>query len=86
MCKEPNLATVVDKFFKRKVNELKVRCPHKGSGCEWVGEVGSLDQHDRACPKRPWECEHCQETGVYEHREGHMAKMYPLPYPLSQQL
>ena len=45
MCKEPNLKTVPDKFFKRKVNELKVCCPNKSLGCEWVGELGSLDRH-----------------------------------------
>ena len=45
MCKEPNLNTVPDKFFKRKVNELKIRCPNKSLRCEWVGELGSLDRH-----------------------------------------
>ena len=45
VCKEANLNTVPDKFFKRKVNELKVRCPNKSLGCEWVGELGDLDRH-----------------------------------------
>ena len=45
VCKEANLNTVPDKFFKRKVNELKVRCPKKSLGCEWLGELGSLDRH-----------------------------------------
>ena len=45
MCKETNLTTMPDKFFKRKVNELKVHCPNKSLGCEWVGELGSLDRH-----------------------------------------
>ena len=45
VCKEANLNTVPDKFFKRKVNELKVRCPNKSLGCEWVGEFGNLDSH-----------------------------------------
>ena len=45
VCKEPNLNPVPDKFFKRKVNELKVRCPNKSRGCEWVGELGDLDRH-----------------------------------------
>ena len=45
MCKEPNLNTVPDKFFKRKVNELKVRCPNKSLGCKWVGELGNLNRH-----------------------------------------
>ena len=45
VCKEANLKTVPDKFFKRKVNELKVHCPNKSPGCEWVGELGNLDRH-----------------------------------------
>ena len=44
LCKE-QLQTVPDKFFRRKVKELKVRCPKNNAGCDWVGELGSLDQH-----------------------------------------
>ena len=45
VCKEKKLNTTPDKYFKRKVNELKVRCPNKSLGCEWVGELCSLDRH-----------------------------------------
>ena len=45
VCKERNLNTIPDKYFKRKVNEFKVRCPNKSLGCEWVGELGDLDRH-----------------------------------------
>ena len=45
VCKESNFNTMPDKYFKRKVNELKVRCPNNSLGCEWVGELGSLDRH-----------------------------------------
>ena len=45
VCKEPNLNPVHDKFFKRKVHELKVRCPKKSLGCKWEGELGCLDRH-----------------------------------------
>ena len=45
VCKETNPITMPDKFFQRKVNELKVRCPSKGLGCKWVGELGSLNRH-----------------------------------------
>ena len=66
MCNEPNLTTMPDKFYKRKVNELKVRCPNKGSGCEWMGDLGSVDQHANSCPKRPWQCDFCDFKGTYE--------------------
>ena len=45
VCREENLTAVDDKFHKRKVLSLKVRCPHKAEGCEWEGELGSLEQH-----------------------------------------
>ena len=53
MCKEPQLATVLDKFHQRKVRAVHVRCPNTPSGCEWVGEVGGLDQHIQTCLKHP---------------------------------
>ena len=66
MCKEPNFSTHTDKYFKRVVNGLKVRCPHKGSGCEWMGDLGSLDQHANLCPKRPWRCQYCDFPATYD--------------------
>ncbi len=44
ICKERNLNSIPDKYFKRKVNELQVRCH---LGCEWVGELGSHGKHLR---------------------------------------
>ena len=45
VCKEKNLTAMDDKFHKRRVMSLKVRCPHEAEGCEWEGELGSLEQH-----------------------------------------
>ena len=45
VCKEEPLKAVKDKYHKRRVSSLKVRCPHKAKGCEWQGELGSLEQH-----------------------------------------
>ena len=45
VCREENLVAMKDKFHKRRVLSLKVRCPHKAKGCEWQGELGSLEQH-----------------------------------------
>ena len=45
ICKETSLKTTDDLFFKRKVRQLKVRCSNKSAGCEWVGELGELDNH-----------------------------------------
>ena len=45
LCKKKPLRTTDDKFFRRKVRQLKVRCSNKSAGCEWVGELGELDNH-----------------------------------------
>ena len=49
-----------------RLNELRVRCPHKRNGCEWVGELGNLDLHSNSCPKRPWQCKYCDFKGTYD--------------------
>ena len=45
VCKEEPLKAVKDKYHKRRVSSLKVRCPHKAEVCEWQGELGSLEKH-----------------------------------------
>ena len=72
ICNEPNLATMPDKFHKRKVNELKVRCPNKKNGCAWVGDLRALGQHSDSCAKRPWQCDYCDFKGTYDEIDDHM--------------
>ena len=45
ICNKPDFGTLPDKFFMRRVNELKLYCPNKNLGCVWVGELGRLDRH-----------------------------------------
>ena len=52
ICKEPKLATVLDKYHRRRVREVQVHCLHKAGGCGWVGEVGELQSHMDSCLKR----------------------------------
>ena len=67
MCKSENLATHEDKYFKRStINKLKVCCPHKKSGCDWMGELGDLNLHSNSCPKRPWKCQYCNFVTTYK--------------------
>ena len=44
-CKKSPLKTTDDRFFKRKVMELKVYCKNKSAGCQWQWELGELDSH-----------------------------------------
>ncbi len=84
MCKDEEFNTQPDKYFKRKVRQLKVHCPHKKSGCEWTGELGDLNHHTTACPKRPWECQYCDFESIYEigpNDHTPNCANYPLPCP-----
>ena len=58
MCRKENLAAVKDNFHKRKALSLKVRCPHKAEGCEWQGELRSLEQHvAQSCGLKVIQCD-----------------------------
>ena len=85
LCKDENFTTHQDKYFKRNtVNKLKVCCPHKKSGCVWVGELGDLNQHSTSCLNRLWKCQHCNfettyEVGTNDHTPN--CTKYPEPCP-----
>ena len=49
MCKESHLNTVLDKRFRRQVNELRVFCHHEDRGCGWQGELSDLKRHVQSC-------------------------------------
>ena len=70
MCNEQEWNAVLDKYHRRRVHEVRIRCPHKGSGCDWVGEVNGLKGHADSCAKRPWECEYCGLKCTYGEGEG----------------
>ena len=74
-----SLNTVPDKFFKRQVNQLKVRCSKKALGCNWVGELGNLEKHlsegsvDGECQYTAVACplscgDHIQRQQLEEHK------------------
>ena len=81
ICNKPNLTTMPDKFFRRKVHELKVQCSHKEGGCEWVGDLGSYDDHVKKCPKRPWSCEFCDFESTYDIVIEHLQYCVKRPIP-----
>ena len=82
MCNEQEWNSMLDKFHKRKVHEVRVRCPHEVSGCDWVGEVNGLKRHADSCTKRPWECEYCGLKCTYgEGEEEHWPTCCKFPEP-----
>ena len=76
LCNEKGFQAVKDKYHRRKVMSLKVRCPHKAKDCKWEGELGSLEQHlsaDGECGyvdvDCPYACgENVQRRNMKEHQ------------------
>ena len=79
-CREEKFETMPDKKTGRYVLNLKVFCPHKLQGCEWVGELRSVEDHVKknstnniGCPFTELQCSN--GCGVVMQRrlvEGHL--------------
>ena len=52
VCKTQNWSTMLDKYFQRKVNSLRVFCRHEDRGCGWQGELAAFHRHVESCPMR----------------------------------
>ena len=52
LCKKPHLNTILDKWFRRQVNELHVFCHHEDRGCGWQGELSDVKRHAQSCPMK----------------------------------
>ena len=79
-CRKEKFQTVPDKKTGRQVLNLKAFCPHKCHGCEWIGELRSMENHinknsndSTGCPFTELQCSN--GCGVVMQRrlvEGHL--------------
>ena len=53
-----------DKRLKRSLYDFKVQCSNKKLGCQWVGELGKLENHLNSNPSQDKQLEGCQFTKV----------------------
>ena len=82
LCNGEQWSVMLDKYHRRKVHEVRVRCWHTDNGCAWVGEVNDLKRHADACEKRPWECQYCALKCTYgEGEEKHWPACLKFPEP-----
>ena len=82
VCNGEQWSAVLDKYHRRRVHEVRVRCWNKDSGCGWVGEVNELRRHAVSCEKRLWECEYCGLKCTYGEGEGnHWPECLKFPEP-----
>ena len=45
LCKTRPIIGIIDKRFKRELNESQIYCPLRSQGCEWIGKLGHLNTH-----------------------------------------
>ena len=63
-CKAEGFDCFEDKGRKRLLNDYQVHCINKKLGCQWVGELGELDNHLNSKPPQDKQLEGCQFTQV----------------------
>ena len=76
--------TVSDRRNGKKSTGLRVRCPHKANGCEWVGDSEELKYHVDSCSKRPWQCKYCNyisTIGLTPREHIPQCSKYPVACP-----
>ena len=49
--------TIVDVKSDEIVLQLKSRCPLSTRGCDWLGQLGDIEQHMLECEKLRIDCE-----------------------------
>ena len=82
MCNDEGWNAMLDKYHRRKVHEVRVRCWHLNDGCEWAGQVNGLKRHAESCEKRPWECRYCALKCTYiEGEKNHWPTCPKFPEP-----
>ena len=83
VCQKPHFTTHPDLFHKRRMQQSIVRCTCRKNGCDWVGELGNLENHVTKCPKRLWQCVYCAFSGLGEVEEDHLSGcgQFPVPCP-----
>ena len=45
ICNEPKFNMMPDRSIVRKINSLKIHCINREDGCQWTGELATLDNH-----------------------------------------
>ena len=84
MCNGESWTAMLDKYHRRKVHQVRVRCWYRERGCVWSGEVSELEGHAGSCKKQPWECGYCGvkcELGEGEGKHWAVCDEFPVPCP-----
>ena len=82
LCQEHDYTVMLDKFFLRRVKGLIIKCPGNSLGCEWVGELRSIERHlDVSCGFVEVTCDYCQSQDILRNSLADHKKVCPArPY------
>ena len=73
---------MLNKALKREVDELEIRCTKQRVGCQWVGELSSLQAHlesDEGCEYTDVQCSNkCGAMMMRKELEAHLEQGCPL--------
>ncbi len=57
-CSQAVFTVFPDKRLQRSLNQFRVKCTHEKEGCDWTGELGSLESHFKSdCPCEVVDCD-----------------------------
>ena len=82
LCQSTDFTTMLDKGMAREVRDFQVYCPNTNEGCDWVGEVGQIEDHlsprvssnrARMCQFEKVACSNkgCEEEVLRRDLDGH---------------
>ena len=81
-CREKNFNHFLNKALKREINDLEIRCTKQGLGCQWVGELSSLQTHldsDKGCGYVEVQCSNkCGAKMKRKELKAHLERQCPL--------
>lgn len=66
LCNDPSFSIMLHKGVMREINSLKVRCPHSEKGCQWVDELGHLQQHVSGVGSKDGGCGYVEVECAYK--------------------
>ena len=73
---------MLNKALKREIDDLEIRCTKQGLGCQWVGELSSLQTHlvsDTGCEYVEVQCSNkCGAKMKRKELKAHLERQCPL--------
>ena len=81
-CRHEKFNLVFNKALKREINELEIRCTKQGLGCQWTGELSTLQTHldsDKGCRYVEVQCSSkCGAKMKRKELKAHLERQCPL--------